>query len=452
MDQHQVQALATLLQRSLNSVVVRDDSRNQHMSLDNYRENLQRSWRAHGADLNLLLTNRYKPLVEDAALRRELLQAVTEELGPHIHEATIQTAAIAVIGGPAPGFPLEDLMRHILNVAIVRGTLQSAEAFYRCIERDAATYQLFGLLAGVRVDQELQISPGIKLVPIPNSTSELPPHLPLWPHWSPVDLLGRTLIAIDHNISPIFLNPRLCEMDVRGPFTDSATSAEYPDFNIERFCQALSLAGDASIVCAANWTYIEPTEIFNVWGAYRGGAHTFVPSLMHRRGSLSVTQDDVVEAMALYRGIENLKSDDAARLRVPVDRWTKSKANHSVVDTFIDLGIALESLFLGNNRGSCPPGPTLRRRAAWYLGTDPDDTQRVAKQIGDVYGRRSSAVHHGVVRSSQKSRDLQEKGHQLCLQSIVKVIRDGGFPDWSQSDLGDADQGRGEITDQAADL
>lgn len=121
-----------------------------------------------------------------------------------------------------------------------------------------------------------------------------------------MDLLGRTLIAVDYNISPVFLNPRLTEMDVRGPFTDSATSAEYPDLNIERFCQALSLAGDASIVCATNWTYIEPTEIFNVWGAYRGGSHTYFPGLAHRTGSVNVTQEDISEALAIYRGIQDL--------------------------------------------------------------------------------------------------------------------------------------------------
>ena len=440
MDQHQVQALAALLQRSLNSVVIRDDSRNQHMSMDTYRENLRRSWRAHGADLNLLLTMHYKPFVEDAALRRELLQAVTAELEPHIHEDTIQTAAIAVIGGPAPGLPLEDLVRHILNIAIVRGPLYTADAFYRCVERTTAT---FGLLTGARVDQELQISPGIRLVPTPKSTSELPPHLPLWPYWNPVDLLGRTLIAIDHNISPIFLNPRLCEMDVRAPFKDSATCAEYPDFNIERFCQALSLAGDASIVCAANWTYIEPTEIFNVWGAYRGGSHTYFPGLAHRTGSVNVTQEDISEALAIYRGMQDLPPRVGTKLRVPIDRWIKSKADQSPVDTFIDLGIALESLYLQDIGNQPELGFRLRLRAAWYLAEDQAGRGKIIKDLGGVYDLRSKAVHTGDIGSRRDFAVLLERGQQLCRQSIVKVIRNGGFPDWNQLVLGEAGLGQG---------
>ena len=55
--------------------------------------------------------------------------------------------------------------------------------------------------------------------------------------------MGRTLIAIDHDISPVFLNPRLTEMDTRSPFTDSAANADYPDFNIERFLRSLVASG-----------------------------------------------------------------------------------------------------------------------------------------------------------------------------------------------------------------
>ena len=441
MDQLQVQALAALLHRALNSVLIRDHSRNQHIHVDTYRENLRRSWTAHDTDLNL--TTRYKPLVEDAALKRDLLQTVTAELSPHIHEDTIQTAAIAVVGGPAPGFTLEDLVRHILNIAIVRGPLYTADAFYRCVENPTATYQLFGLLTGARVDQELQISPGIKLVPTPESTSELPSHLPRWPSISPIDLMGRTLIAIDHDISPVFLNPRLTEMDTRSPFTDSAANADYPDFNIERFCEALSLAGNASIVCAANWTHIEPTEIFNVSATSRGGSHSYMPGLVHRMGSVKVTQDDISEALTIYRGMQDLPPRVATKLRVPIDRWIKSKADRSPVDTFIDLGIALESLYLQDTDNTSELSFRLALRAAWYLAEDRAGRRAIMKDLRYVYGRRSKAVHTGDIGSLRDVAARLETGQQLCRQSIVKVIRKGGFPDWNQLVLGEADRCEG---------
>ena len=442
MDEHQAQALAALLQLSLDHVVIKDDSWNQHMSMDTYRRNLQRLWSVHDADLNLLLTTRYKPLVEDAALGRELLQTITAELEPHIHEDKIQTAAAVVIVGLGGGFPLEHLVRHILDIAIVRGPLFAAYAFYRCVEAPAATYQLFGLLPTVQVEQELQISQGIRLVPIPNSTGQLPSHLPLWPYWNPVDLLGRTLITIDRNISPVFLNPRLIEMNPMAPFTDVMASAEYPDFSIERFCQALSLAADASIVCAAKWTHIEPTEIFNVWGTYRGGSHTYFPGLAYRIGSVNVTQEDISEALAIYQRMQVLAPSVATKLQVPIDRWIKSKAEQSSVDAFIDLGIALESLYLQDIGNQSELSFRLRLRAAWYLAKDHAGRETIMRDLRDVYDLRSKAVHTGDIGSYRDALALLTTGRQICRQSIVKVIFNCGFPNWHQLVLGEAGVGQ----------
>ena len=437
MDEHQVLALAALLQLSLDHVVIKDDSWNQHMSMDTYRRNLQQLWSVHDADLNLLLTTRYKPIVEDAALGQELLQAIIAELEPHIHEDKIQTAAAVAIGGPGTGFPLEHLVRHILNIAIVRGPLFAAYALYRCVEAPAATYQLFGLLPRVQVEQELQISQGIRLVPIPNSTDQLPSHLPLWPYWNPLDLLGRTLIAIDRNISPVFLNPRLIEMNPMAPFTDAMASTEYPDFSIERFCQAMSLAADASIVCAAKWTHIEPTEVFNVWGTYSGGSHTYSPELAYRIGSVNVTREDISKALAIYRQMQDLAPSVATKLRVPIDRWIKAKAEQSAVDAFIDLGIALESLYLQDIGDRSEMGFRLRLRAAWYLAKDRAGREKITRNLRDVYNLRSKAVHTGEIGPYSDALAPLTTGQQLCRQSIVKVILNGGFPNWHQLVLGE---------------
>ena len=316
--------------------------------------------------------------------------------------------------------------------------MYAADTFYRCVERTAATYQVFGLLGGARVDQELEIGHGIRLVPIPSSSNKLPPHLPLWPYWSPIDLMGRTLIAVDYNISPVFINPSLTAMDPWGPFTDSATSDEYPDFKIERFCQALSLAADTSIVCAASWAHIEPTEIFNVWGTYRGGSHRYIPGLAHRTGSVNISEKDSSDALTIYQGMQDMPPSVATKLRVPIDRWIKSKADDSPVDAFIDLGIALESFYLQDIGNHPELGFRLRLRAAWYLAEDQSDRRAIMKDLGDVYSLRSKAVHTGDVGSRRDFAALLETGQQLCRQSIVKVIRNGAFPDWNRLVLGEA--------------
>ncbi len=56
------------------------------------------------------------------------------------------------------------------------------------------------------------------------------------------------------------------------------------------------------------------------------------------------------EALALYRARRGLDTETARRLVVPIDRWIRSRTDRLTVDKFIDLGIALESLYI--NEGS----------------------------------------------------------------------------------------------------
>ena len=65
------------------------------------------------------------------------------------------------------------------------------------------------------------------------------------------------------------------------------------------------------------------------------------------------------------------------------------------------------------------------------------------KDLRYVYGRRSKAVHTGDIGSLRDVAARLETGQQLCRQSIVKVIRKGGFPDWNQLVLGEADRCEG---------
>ena len=215
------------------------------------------------------------------------------------------------------------------------------------------------------------------------------------------------------------------------PFTDAMASAEYPDFSIERFCQAMSLAADASIVCVAKWTHIEPTEVFNVWGTYSGGSHTYFPEVAHGIGSVNVTQKDISETMAIYKRMQDLAPSVATKLQVPIDRWIKSKAEQSAVDAFIDLGIALESLYLQDIGNQSELSFRLRLRAAWYLAKDKASRKTIMRDLRDVYSLRSKAVHSGDIGSYGDAIAPLTTGLQLCRKSIVKVILNGGFPNWN---------------------
>jgi hypothetical protein len=104
-----------------------------------------------------------------------------------------------------------------------------------------------------------------------------------------------------------------------------------------------------------------------------------------------------------------------------------------LVDAAIDLGVAIDSLFLSEraaDRGE--QTLTLRLRAARFLGHDPQSRRDLAKLFGTLYRVRSSAVHSGVIDpviEHQATQALLARGYELTAWAIRKIILEGE-PDW----------------------
>ena len=62
------------------------------------------------------------------------------------------------------------------------------------------------------------------------------------------------------------------------------------------------------------------------------------------------------------------------------------------VDKMIDLGIALESLYLSGRKNL---SLKFRRRASWFLKKDEADRKALKKRFKKVYDLRCDAVHEG---------------------------------------------------------
>lgn len=114
----------------------------------------------------------------------------------------------------------------------------------------------------------------------------------------------------------------------------------------------------------------------------------------------------------------------------------KSKADKDRVDTFINLGTALESLYLGDVSGSGELAFRLALRAAWHLGNDEQERISLRKDFSNVYSLRSLAVHTGILNESKASPEFTARAQELCLKSIIKIIHDEGFPDWNELVMG----------------
>ena len=114
----------------------------------------------------------------------------------------------------------------------------------------------------------------------------------------------------------------------------------------------------------------------------------------------------------------------------------KSKTDENRVDTFINLGTALESLYLGDINGQSELKFRLSLRAAWHLGNDAQERVAFRKEFLSIYGLRSKAVHSGILKESTIPPGFTARARELCLESIIKIIQDGEFPDWNQLVMG----------------
>ena len=137
------------------------------------------------------------------------------------------------------------------------------------------------------------------------------------------------------------------------------------------------------------------------------------------------------EAVSIYEALNHLDEGTNQKLGVPVKRWIKSKTDQSMTDSFIDLGIALESLYLDHRTEEL--GFRLRLRAASLM-----------KDVRKIYELRSQAVHQGVIKHSKENLSWMAKAQELCGKSIIKTIHhvreSGQLPNWERLEMGQLDE------------
>ncbi len=116
-----------------------------------------------------------------------------------------------------------------------------------------------------------------------------------------------------------------------------------------------------------------------------------------------------------------------------MQRLNSAMRRKSAVDSAIDLGIALESIFLRDTTDDRSELTfKLRVRASRWLGATPEERGGLSALLRDLYAARSSAVHRGYVSDSIRGKpthELLEEGHKLAAGALVRLIETGN-PNW----------------------
>jgi len=237
-------------------------------------------------------------------------------------------------------------------------------------------------------------------------------------------------------VRPIFVNPRTLESagDINEVFVRKNVGDDSDGFYAAGFCEALSLVINHPVGYTVWWSNLGDCEAWT--GPYFRSGGSYVEPQQRRHADMEIVEADVSNAMSLFRARTAMKGSVRGRVDVAVDRWMKSKSNQRTTDSFIDLGIALESLYLNDVPNEGELRFRLALRLAWHLGNDAKERKKLFDEARELYDLRSAVVHSGAIGRNSNPSSTLESGQDLCRTSIRKIIEDGGHSDWTLLCLG----------------
>ena len=440
--------------------------------VDVYRKYLKECWKYYGVDfLSFAFSIRFRLDIVDKATEAKILDFIRKELPPFIVRNSIPAASYIVECNSTneshlspckfQDLNLRFVLERLLQITLIQEPEEAISVFDRCCcpEGTHGFFQDVALLEGIHLKKEIPVFEGVRLVPLPSLeiSNEVGLYLPSFPSNPSInpkfDFLGKTLLVIDRPGLSIFHEPALYSF-VQGlpvddlPFQMEVHDVKFPNSKAvdsfrNLFCQALSLICDYPVQIVSKGWFLAEDKSFNYYGGTIN-RHNYPSSF---NGLSMVGEAEIDEAKCRY-GILDTESDIREKLRIAIDRWIKSKASGSYVDRMIDLGIALEALYVTSKDEI---GKQLRDRASWYLGQNKKCRNVLKKEFREIYRWRSSVVHTGKLPKKEINKNKKrpftheevkqfiENAQDRCRDSILKILEDGEFPDWNDLILGGED-------------
>ena len=452
MTENRKQELSQLLGEAMEGLEIRDEY-GVSLSLpeDVYRSYLKESWKHYGLDCFYPHWIRLSLDIVSEKTKSRLLGFIREELalflGAGGDTISATTCLIESTSNDRPSVSrfdsqrihLDLILKRLLDIALVRGIAEAASVFDRCGRPEGAHgyFQDVALVEGLIIKKDLEVFKGVRLVPLHSSeiSRKVGRKLPRFPYYAFLretsNSPGRTLLVIDRPGFSIFHE--------RGPDGETPledlplqigaqdvifrTRDEIDSFQ-ESFTQALSLILNFRIQITYRWFCLGEERTFNL----RDGSVAWPRPANRFRIPEEASEADIEKAKCLYERVVDFDSNDCTKLQIAIDRWIKSKASGNDVDRIIDLGIALEALYVTRKdkieRQFC-------HRASLYLAEDVASPEKLEA----IYKYRSDVVHNRrfgeeVEAQSVSVSKLVKSAQCLCRKSILSIVNEGKFPDW----------------------
>ncbi len=331
--------------------------------------------------------------------------------------------------------PMTSFTLGLAKAAVVLGPEEVTAILFGWMDGEPLWFRSYAILDGIYLSEPVKPLDGLRLDPLPQSVDDLPLYLPTdLNRASPgYEYVGRTLLTIECGSKPALFRPpsSLHERVVQ--------TGSVPGLAIDTICRALSLVTNSYVSASPFWDRYDESAVF-----LRKEINSFYSFESDRtRTSRSTDPSEIKLSIQQFITVsESLKEQSSDKLRIAISRWRKSKdpTEDDLADKFIDLRIALESLYLQNFQNDGNRNAEMRFRlalfGAWYLGSNSQERQNIRKRLADVYDRASGAVHSGEVEDNAENYNLLSTGQDLCRLGILKFLEDGPPANWGDLVLG----------------
>lgn len=468
MTEERKQELRRLLKEAKGSLVVQYENSPRAVPVPVYRLYLEERWSYYGIDfLSQAFSVRFKLDVANSRtklrlldyIRAELVQFIEEDATADYNLLCIKAANYLIESDSTHGrrlynhglgaLPVFMFLERLLEIALVRGIEEAVSLFARCSRGEGTQVFLhvIALLEGIKLESMIEVYPGARLVPLPSpeisgKMEQCLIGLPMWAFVNEKDsFFGRVLLVIDCPGHSIFHRPSERAFQDGTHIEDLAFPVQIPDVEFttwdaahsfkEIFRQAMSLVCDSAIETVFEGRLFEQDRSFIL---HLGGSD-MLRYANRSNTSTEVGEAEIDEAKRLYRILEG-KPDLRERLRIPIDRWIMSKTSKRDIDKIIDLGIALEALYVTREDRI---QKQLCHRGSLYLGKSETHREALGMELKAIYDYRSDVVHNRALGNevtigtkTYSVADLVKKTQCLCRASILMFIKAGGFPDWNK--------------------
>ncbi|MCY4047700.1 MAG: HEPN domain-containing protein [Candidatus Dadabacteria bacterium] len=454
MDENKKKILSDILHKSMENIGIKNQMGERAPSVEQYKSLYLRKRESAN---EIIFYQRYGvkwlpwygvvnvPDIKDDSIKSELVDFLKDELKEYVEGDYI----VSCLSVSTPNYSLNDLLQSVLKVSMVWGVEKAVSVFEQCVDKKSSIpIKRFALIEGVINQSEMEIFEGIRLmtgkdlfVDCPNCREEF------LLQDRGVGFAHNGFIVADYSLSPIFVKPSAYQFFQPSPFQEKLQSTEINKFDFVSFCNILSLVSNNRIrpMIVSDYVMGDMAEfgyLTNDDVALGGFLRNKYQVYERDRSAMpvSISKEQMEEAKSLYLKVydSNRKEFDLLRT-VVIPRWVKAKkfiGGRFYVDDFIDLGIALESLYVPDS-GSGEISFKLRTRASCHLGANVEEKMDIFRKFKAIYDQRSRAVHRGEVEKKVKigGKDTSissvlESAQDLCRESILKVIEAGGVPDW----------------------